>query len=115
MPTGEDLTSIIEAMIEVTEELQLALGVQNEIRREELRRLRTGEPPRDIVSTLPVGATRMRSKVAQEEMEAQRKTLRLALMGRCIDEGLTNKDIARIWGVSVQLVSRYTAPEHMPG
>jgi predicted transcriptional regulator len=48
-------------------------------------------------------------------MEAQRKTLRLALMGRCIDEGLTNKDIARIWGVSVQLVSRYTAPEHMPG
>jgi hypothetical protein len=106
-PTGDEL-------IEATEELRAALQAQNELRRGELLRIEAGEALRDIVDSLPLAAYRSRSKEAQESMEARRKDLRRVLMKQCLDEGLTNKDIARIWGVSVQLISRYTAVERTP-
>ena len=106
--------TIIQGMIEATEGLQAALEAQNVNRREQLRRLGDGEELRDIVVSLPVAGTRTTAKAAQERMESQRKALRRALMCRCIDEGLTNRDIAQIWGVSVQLVSRYTGTRHLP-
>ena len=114
-PTAEELVSVIHELIEATEELQAALEAQNQLRREELVRLESGEALRDIVDSLPLGTYRSRSKAAQETMEARRKDLRRVLMKQCIDEGLTNKDIARIWGVSVQLISRYTAVERTRG
>jgi hypothetical protein len=114
-PTGEELVSVIHELIEATEDLQAALEAQNQLRREELLRLEAGEPLRDIVDSLPLATYRTRSKAAQEQMEARRKDLRRVLMKQCIDEGLTNKDIARIWGVSVQLISRYTAVERTRG
>ena len=112
MPAGEEMTSIIEGKIEVIMEFKVALEVQNEIRREELRRPRAGEPLRDIVSTLFVRSTQMHSMVAKEQMQAQRKILRLPTMGQSIDEGSTNKGMAHIRGV--QLISRYAGSEHMP-
>ena len=114
-PPDVELMSIIQGMIEATEGLQAALEAQNENRREQLRRLGEGEELRDIVVSMPVAGTRTTAKAAQERMESQRKALRSAIMCRCIDEGLTNRDIAKIWGVSVQLVSRYTGTRHVPG
>ncbi len=114
-PPDEELIAIIQGMIDATEGLRAALETQNENRREQLRRLREGEELRDIVVEMPIAGTRTSAKAAQERMESQRKALRSAIMRRCIEAGLTNKDIAQIWGVSVQLVSRYTGTKHVAG
>lgn len=107
---GRELVEVIRGMIEATQQLQMALEALNEMRREELSRLEADESLRDILTTIPIATTREQARKAQEQMEARRKDLRLVAMRQCIDEGLTNKDIAQIWGVSVQLVSRYTGP-----
>jgi hypothetical protein len=56
----------------------------------------------------------MHFMVAPEQMEAQRKILRLPTTGQSMDEDLTSWDIVRISMVSVQFISHYKGSAHTP-
>ena len=118
MPTGGEITSIVEGMMEVTMGFQAALGVPDEIRSEESGRPRTRESPqcrRHIVSTLPVLPTRTPSTMALDnQTEARCKNLRLPTTGRSVAENFASWDIAPGSVVSVQLASCYSGSENTP-
>ena len=73
------------------------------------RRLEDGAPALDASRGTEIPAQRRRVTEGIEEFEAARKQLRVALLAVGQEEGASASDVARVLGVSRQLISRIAA------
>jgi DNA-directed RNA polymerase specialized sigma subunit len=104
-----ELPDLFEEMIAASDEVCEAIASHNASRRVAIERLRRGDDLRSIVDDSPLAANLERTRAAMAELDTARGRIRSAVMRALLDEGMTKREIAQRWGVSPQLVSRYTA------
>jgi len=104
-----DLTDLFAAMIAASDEVCAAITAHNASRREAIDRLRRGDTMRSILDDDPVAPRLDRTRRAMAQLDATRGRIRSAVMRTLLAEGMSKREIAEMWGVSPQLVSRYTS------
>ena len=105
--THEGLAEAIRRMIEANEAHCAALAANVELMAACLVRLESGEPPGSILRDTPVADGRSAVKVTEDALIDARTRFRIELIGACMVDGMSRKEVATSMGFSPQLVSRY--------
>ncbi|MGZ6979342.1 MAG: hypothetical protein ACXVJW_14620 [Acidimicrobiia bacterium] len=103
--TVDDLDELIEVVIEARKSLDAFQSALEKTR----RHLAGGGRASDMAALFDVPAIRWTLTDAISETERARTTSRVSLWRLQIAEGTTIAEVARIWGLSRQLVSRAPA------
>ena len=103
-----NVKAAIREMSEVSGEMIEALVEQRLLAQKALDALDAGDDLRTVVESLSVGCARLRTQLAEANLDSTRARTRSVVMQACLEEGMTIKQIARLWDVSPQLVSRHT-------
>ena len=106
-PLRAPATTAVERLLESTQRLQQQLVAHEDVCHQILTDVR-GDVPIDSLLA-EVGADRWRSSVtnAVQSFEMSRHALRLVLVAMAVADGMSIAEIARTWGVSRQLASRW--------
>jgi len=97
----------IEDLIEANRAARQVMCSAEAILQEGIERLRAGEQISKTLAEGSTGSQRQATQEANERIADARHTLRLVLIGRCLDEGMRSWEIADAWGMSRQRVDRY--------
>ena len=97
----------IEDLIEANRAAREVMRSGEEILQQGIERLRAGQKIREALADVSAGSQRQATQEANERIADARHTVRLVLIGRCLDEGMRTWDIADAWGMSRQRVDRY--------
>ena len=104
--SDEPLVSALGEVLEAMRSLQRALR-ESEMRTvENMARLRAGEQLADIVRQTPVSTARIDINEAIDRLTTARQVSRAVGFRQLIEDGMTRKEIAAMWGFSQQVVSR---------
>ena len=102
-----DVASRIQAVIDANQEARRAMRASEVVLKRALRSLeRTGSVP-ETLKGMPAVVDRPSVKEPLEKYVESRHELRLAVIARCLDEGMSIGEVGRQYGFSRQLASRY--------
>ena len=97
----------VEDLIEANRAARQVMRAGEEILRQGIERLRAGQKISETLADVSAGSQRQATQEANERIADARHTLRVVLIGRCLDEGMRPWEIADAWGMSRQRVDRY--------
>ncbi len=72
-----------------------------------VRSLQQGKPVEECLAAVDAAQTRKSMTAVLEEFELARHDSRMALIAAGVDEGMSINRLAKAWGISRQLASRY--------
>jgi len=107
---ADHIEQVIEQVVryrEATEELIRALERQTHSSTEDIELLRSGITMADKMRHSRSSTLSRDLTDRLEEFEAVRRSIRLAVTRALVEEGLTNLEIAELFGVSRQLAGRF--------
>ncbi len=100
-------SSGIEELVLTTRLLRRQLGVHEDVCRKVVAGLDQGAPMACLLDDVEAASWRGAVTEAVKGFEVTRHRVRLLLVAIAVDEGMSITDVARHWGVSRQLASRW--------
>ncbi len=97
----------LEELVESTEALRRELVTHEEMCRRVLSDVRDGVQTGSVLAAVGADTWRAAMTDAIKEFETTRRRVRLVLVTMSLEEGSSIAEIARTWGVSRQLASRW--------
>ena len=107
MRDKQALTESYDELIQSTEILIEKLRSTRTSNRKTRSQLQNGSTIRETFSAIPTGELRQSLTEALAEVESARHKVRQLAFARGLAEGMSIGELARIWGISRQLASRY--------
>lgn len=104
--TSEVRTALVELM-EANAAARSLLRDNARLLSRALRLLDAGVEVPAVLDQVPVDAPRLRSNEVFDRLTHARHTLRIVVIGECLDAGFSIGDLGRRWGFSRQLAARY--------
>jgi len=114
-PRHDEVAGGLEELIEATRFLRRQLDVHEAACRRVLADVEDGVPIGSALSGVRADNWRSAVTAAIQRFEATRHRSRLALVAMSLDDGASISEIARTWGVSRQLASRWVQETRSAG
>jgi len=106
--TVEDITALeaLDAVLEAGREARQALRRTGTVTRRLQRQIEKGTPVTEAMSALGLGDVRRDLSDQIDALVRARHSAQHAIVALAVSEGVSRGELARVWGVSRQLVSR---------
>jgi hypothetical protein len=97
----------MQDLVDASRRARQVLAGMDDVLEDGIRRLRAGTPVPLVMRGMPASTQRQDVQDAIDRINTSRHRFRLHAIAACVDDGMTPREIADVWGISRQRIDQF--------